>query len=337
MKKFFINTTIFFLPILLYFILSIMTFILIDPFMIIGNNRGKIKLNSQYNITWNRDFQTTELFLKNYSTKKYNSFILGNSRSFFYRCNTWDKFINGNCYHFNASAESLFGIESKIRFLKKKNVNIDNLLIILDHGTLSEINNTNGHIFIKHPEISNESWLTFYKTMFSAFTPRYHISLIDLIFTGKRKNYMINYGITDNVWKHNTETNELTYFLYDSIINDNKINYYNSKKEIFYNRDTIQLYYNPVIYEKQKELLENIYIILKQKKTNYKIIINPLYDQKCINKQDLKYLEELFGRENVYDFSGINKFTNDYQNYYETSHYRTNVADSILEVLYENN
>jgi hypothetical protein len=74
-------------------------FIVIDPFMLIGKNRGKIKITSEYDVTWNRDFQSTELFLKNYDNQKYNSFIMGNSRSFFYSINLWENYINGNCFH----------------------------------------------------------------------------------------------------------------------------------------------------------------------------------------------------------------------------------------------
>ena len=56
----------------------------IDPFMIFFNNKGKPKFTNEYNITFNRDFQSNELFLNNFERIKYNSFIFGNSRSFFF-------------------------------------------------------------------------------------------------------------------------------------------------------------------------------------------------------------------------------------------------------------
>ena len=54
-----------------------------------------------------------------------------------------------------------------------------------------------------------------------------------------------------------------------------------------------------------------------------------------LNESDLIYLKDTFGEDNVFDFSGINEFTNDYRNYYEISHYRPHVARKILEIVYE--
>lgn len=59
-----------------------------------------------------------------------------------------------------------------------------------------------------------------------------------------------------------------------------------------------------------------------------------MYDQLKINEEDLEYLKTLFGDVNVFDFSGINKFTNDYKNYYEASHYRPHVTKEIMEKIY---
>ena len=69
-------------------------------------------------------------------------------------------------------------------------------------------------------------------------------------------------------------------------------------------------------------------------KTNYRIIISPLYNQIKLNNQDLDYLKQLFGKDNVFDFSGINKFTKDYNNYYESSHYRPHIAREIMQLIY---
>jgi hypothetical protein len=107
--------------------------------------------------------------------------------------------------------------------------------------------------------------------------------------------------------------------------------------KLFYKRDSIQKFSNQSIYDEQEILLKNIQSIFKKNKTDYKIIINPLYDQLKINPKDLKYIRDLFGAENVFDFSGINSITNDYHNYYETSHYRPFVCDSILNVIYRKN
>ena len=63
MKRFIIKIALLSFPLLLPVIL----FIIIDPFMIVMGNRGNIRITNEYNINWNRDFQSTELFLKNYN------------------------------------------------------------------------------------------------------------------------------------------------------------------------------------------------------------------------------------------------------------------------------
>ena len=59
-----------------------------------------------------------------------------------------------------------------------------------------------------------------------------------------------------------------------------------------------------------------------------------MYDQKKLNIEDLSILNALFGKENVFDFSGINQITNNLYNYYETSHYRPHVAKKIIDEIY---
>jgi len=331
MKRFIIKTAFFCIPLAL----PVVLFVIIDPFMIFFNNKGKIKLTKDYNISYNRDFQSTELLLNNLEKMKYNSFIMGNSRSFFYDIESWENYTNGVGFHFNASSESLFGIERKLKFLISKDIKIKNALIVLDYKTLSKTNNSSGHLYIKHPLVSGESSFYFYKEMFKGFFPRPIVAYTDLFLTNERKPYMDKFGIRENVWKIDLISNQLSYFQYDSIIKNDIQRYYKDRESIFYPRDSIQIYSNAIIGSKQKKLLLNIMSIFSSQKTNYRIIINPLYNQEKINIVDLNYLNDLFGEDYVFDFSGINKFTNDCQNYYEASHYRPHVAREILEIIYE--
>jgi hypothetical protein len=103
----------------------------------------------------------------------------------------------------------------------------------------------------------------------------------------------------------------------------------------FYPRESIPSYSPVSIQDQQKIMLSEIENIFQKWNTDYKIIFSPIYDQLKLNKQDLIYLENLFGKQNVFDFSGINEITNDYTNYYEWSHYRPHAAREILLILYE--
>lgn len=305
--------------------------------MLIGDHRGYLKTTNEYIISPNRDFYSTELFIKNYPKQNYNSFIFGNSRAFFYNTETWDKYIDGNCFQYTAPRESLFSIEGKFYFLNKRNVTIKNALIILDYNTLSQTTNSDGHFYIKHPLISGESYFDFYKEMFTGIFPKATIAYTDLILTGKSKKYMEYFGIGEvGNFIVNKNTNQFTHFKVDSMIEEDINAYYKDHEQTFYKRDSVQHYDNVVIGNKQKELLTSIRSILKSQSTNYKIVISPGYDQIKLAKSDLDYLNNLFGESNVFDFSGQNKYTNDYRNYYEIVHYRPHVADDIMEEIYKN-
>ncbi len=333
MKSFIFKIVLFLTP----FLIPICLYFIIDPFEVIYDGSKQINNNKTFQILSNRDFQSTQLFLRNYKKYNYNSFIFGNSRSFFYQIKTWNKFINGNSFHFNASEESIYGINCKLKLLNELKIDIKNALIILDVSTLAVIKNRNGHLFIKHPALSKESYFSFHLEMFKGFFPKAMFAITEIYLTGEKKAYMFQFGITNNVCKQDKKTNQLTFYSYDNQIKNNRNSYYADKKHVFYKRDTTQIFSNPIIFNDQKILLESINSILRSHKTKYKIIINPLYDQIKFNKNDMKYLNGLFGEENIFDFSGINQITNNFYNYYETSHYRPCICDSILNIVYSEN
>ena len=78
----------------------------------------------------------------------------------------------------------------------------------------------------------------------------------------------------------------------------------------------------------------NIKRILDEDHTNYRILINPLYDQMKLDTNDMKVIVRVFGKENVFDFSGVNDITDDRRNFYEISHYRPQVAARMLDTAY---
>ena len=63
------------------------------------------------------------------------------------------------------------------------------------------------------------------------------------------------------------------------------------------------------LWETQTELLKEIDQICRKHNTSVKIIISPDYNQISINPADVEILKDIFGYENVFDFSGINEYT----------------------------
>ena len=90
------------------------------------------------------------------------------------------------------------------------------------------------------------------------------------------------------------------------------------------------------LWETQTELLKEIDQICRKHNTSVKIIISPDYNQISINPADVEILKDIFGYENVFDFSGINEYTNDIHNYYERGHYRPILGARLLQKVYAN-
>ena len=331
MKQFIKKTVFYCLP---FFLFPIFLYLLIDPYKVLYNYEEYYNTSKNYQVTQNRDFQSTTLFLNQYKKQKYDSFIFGNSRSLFYRDRSWSQYIEGKIFHFDASSESIFGILGKLNLLTHKHVKIKNALIVLDCSELLDTQNTDGHLFIKHPEVSNEDKIYFHYVMMKPFFSKAIVGYLDVYLTDNKKEYMSELGITDNLIRLNNISNELREAKNDKQIKDNQKLFYKNINNCFYKRDSIQLFSPKVIEKEQKKLLRNMRLILKENKTNFKLIISPLYDQKKLNTDDLNYLKYLFGPENVCDFSGINEITNDYKNYYENSHYLPKVCDTILKKVY---
>jgi hypothetical protein len=251
----------------------------------------------------------------------------------------WKKHLNENarCFHYDASGESLWAINKKIEYIDKQGNKIENILLILDFPTLIQDVGRENHLSIISPAlVNNSNLLEFHRTFFLAFlTPKFLYAYLDFKISGRIKPYMKKGAILDdNPRNHDILTNELRFDFYEKMIV--KGDYYTPKRmKPFYHRDTLKQIVSPeCILENQKSILSNINAIVNKQNTNIKVIISPLYDQKKINPKDLMYLKNIFGENNVHDFSGISKITNNYKNYYENSHYRTNVTKDILKTVY---
>ena len=81
-------------------------------------------------------------------------------------------------------------------------------------------------------------------------------------------------------------------------------------------------------------MLKEIKKIFEKHNTKYKVIISPLYNQTKLSIQDLATLKSIF-QNDLYDYSGVNSFTQNIHNYYEKDHFRTLVGDSIFSIIYK--
>jgi hypothetical protein len=334
LKKFFGFSSVFLIP--LFILLSI--YIYVDPFKVVYSYTHYFEPVNPPNIELNKDFVSTYTFMENSKRHEYNSFIFGNSRSIFYEVNDWKNHIEGEkgCFHFDASGEALYAMHKKILFLKDRDVRIKNCLIILDFSTLQQVEPKVGHLsVIAPPLVEYSNLLEFHKTFFEAFvTPNFFYAIMDFTINGKVKEYMTqDHLIDERTFLYDKLSNQMRFEEFEEMI-ENGTFYTEKRKKVFYTRSEKERISEPIIGEKQLALLQEMSLMLRQMKSDVKIVINPLYDQKKLNQKDLKQLNHIFGNE-VYDFSGKNFITEDYKNYYEASHYRPHVAKFVMEKIYK--
>lgn len=336
MKLFINKILVYFLIGTLPFIFLIIGYIILDPFKVVW----KYDNYSNLHIIPNRDYVTTEMYLKNRNKENYNSIIFGSSRTMAFSPESWKKHIGNDSrpFLFDASGETIFGIYKKLLFLEKLNENLDNVLIIICPDiTFQTTNNSQGHLFIKHPSTSGESWITFHLTFLKSYFNTYFLrAYYEYTFTQNIRPFMFDYIEFRNIY-FDPITNRMTIEDKELEINSDPLKYYSERKEIFWIRPENHQEYDALIGATQEKMLIEISRILLEKNSNYKIIVSPLYEQKELNEKDLEKLKNIFGKDKIFNFSGINEITQNYKNYYESSHYRPSVGDSILNYIYKTN
>lgn len=317
------------------FIALLIVYITVDPFKVLWHYDSYYPTKGLWVYGLDRDYISTQTFLNHYKSNNYNAFFLGNSRSLSYRVAEWQKHIGQQrCYHFDASGEGVYGIDRKVQLLDKSGCKIDYALIVMDHETLENITNPKGHLGVKHPILSGQSYYDFQMEFLKAFLyPEFLRAFFDYLVTSTFKPYMDAVLYNDPV-EYSLPANELTFYYNDSIIAHNPEAYYQKYKKLFAGPSMENDTNPPVIRDTQKLMLQDIKNIFVKHHTQYRIIINPAYDKLKFNPDDLACLRNIFGADKVYDFSGKNEITSDYHNYYDASHYRPNIATMLMDTVY---
>lgn len=329
MRHFYKQILLFLSP--LYIIL--ISYFCLDPFKVLYSYENYY---SNSPIQLNRDYISTEYFLKTFKIAKYNSFKFGSSRTLAYNCNTWVKYLEKDSkpFSFDASNENIEGIRLKLELIDKLKLNLTNVLLIICPD-VTFVDKNQEHWSIKHPKLkSNKLYfhlnflLTFFKKGF--FVKYYEYKLI-----GKKTSFNSDIlSLSKISW--NKSNNDFYPEGNKNMITNDSISYY-ANEYVFYKRNKIQKENKQTIFINQIIELNNIKTFLSKNGANYKIVISPLYNQLKFHHKDLQLLNYIFDKKNVYDFSGINYLTNNQTNYLENSHYKEVVGNIILDSIYAGN
>ena len=330
MIKFLNKILLFFLP----FIILVLCIVIADPFKVFLKYDNYYADNQIINL--NREYVSTQVYKKN--PDKFNSFILGNSRSLSYKCTEWEKFLtpDSKAFHFDAYGETIAGILDKLQYLNRNHTKINNALIILDYEMMSKEKVRLGTMFHTPPEFSNESYAEFYYNYLKySLHPKFMLGLLDYNLFHKQRSYMkILFIFSKYKNNYNPVNNEVSYGYEEDILHDS-VNYYkNFEINDPYFEQYTKKYEFVKISDEEIRILNEISSILKSNKTEYKIVVSPLYDKIKLDDGRIKLLKDTFGEKNVYDFSGVNEITTEKTNFYESSHYRHKVANKIMETIY---
>jgi hypothetical protein len=318
-------------PLLLPLAALIVLYLCYDPFRVLYDYNDY----SYPEVTSNRDYVSTEMFKKNNKKRRYNSFVLGSSRTMAFLPSSWKNYLSTQDmpFMFDASNESIYGIYIKLKYLDSINTNIDNVLIVLCRDiSFATSSDQPGHLFRKHPDLTHRSWLGFQNDFLKAFlNPRFLFCYATYKAAGDYKSYMRGY-IENREITFDTVTNAFRLLNLERELQD-PTTYYSKRKDIFYKRYGEHVDVLQRISKEQFKMMLEIRRILEKNRTQFRVVLSPLYEQIKFSLEDMVKLKTAFG-ENLFDFSGKNHLTDNVINYYEQSHYRPSVGDSIFKTIY---
>lgn len=326
MKKFFRHILVFFIP----FFGMLVWYLVEDPFMVVRFYDDYFPSNSR-RFCSNDAFRGIRLLDLYSDSIRYNAFILGSSRSDFYYAKDWQIATGKSlrCFHFNQSGDNLLGMVQRINYLYRRFEQIDDMLLIMDHEFLSDIEPKEGPLFREPYQVTEmRDFVSFHWSFLRTF---YSVDF-------QRRYWSEGGNRSFGEGEYDAFSNELHKSNAEISIEKAPEKYYKSLPVGYqlYPRDSVQKIAPIILGEEQKSLLVTLANLLDTHHTDYRIIISPLYDQVKLNPSDSLYLSSIFSPKRFFDFSGINRFTSDTLNYYENSHYRPILCRQLLGIVYSN-
>lgn len=287
----------------------------------------------------NREYLSTELFLRNNPTYHYNSFIFASSRGGGINTYQWKQYLpeGAQPFLFQAWSETLTGIELKLEYLSEHDVPIDNALLLFDiPGAFKKEQLPREALSMKHYMFTGNSKCSYNAMQYFNFIqkPSLWVSSVKNRLRNKRIPYESD--LITNDWERDNQFNYTELPPQDSLKNCSKMTrktfitkWEHSNKEIVVSE--------PLINEQLKSQLLYVKDMLDAKGTDHHIIITPApcYTNPAINPKDLAKLQDIFGTERVHDYSGENEWTVDYNNFSDPGHFGLRVGYMIIEEIYK--
>lgn len=287
----------------------------------------------------NREYFSTELFLRNYPQEHYNSFIFSSSRGCGMNTYRWKKYlpVNSRPFIFQAWGETVTGIELKLNFLDSMHVPVENALIMLDlPGSFNEVQLPTNALSVKHFAFTGKTRFSYNAVQFFNFIQKPSLWMSSV---RKKLRNEITPCCSDTI---TNDWNKDCKLLCNSIPDQDSLNGCSEiakrtflSKIAHRNSDEIVVS-QPLINKSFENQLYHIKSILERKGTDYYVVLTPAYcyTNPMVNLLDLEKLKAIFGDNRVWNFTGKNELTDDYNNFSDPNHFGQRVGWLMLEEIY---
>lgn len=287
----------------------------------------------------NREYLSTELFLRNNQTYHYNSFIFSSSRGGGMNTYQWKQYLpeGAQPFLFQAWSETLTGIELKLEYLSEHDVPIDNALLLFDiPGTFKKEQLPREALSMKHYMFTGNSKCAYNAMQYFNFIQKPSLWVRSVKNTLRHKRVPLESDSITNDWERDNQFNYTKLPPQDSLKNCSKMTRKTFIEKWEYSNIEVMVS-DPLIDTRFEKQLRHIKFMLDANHTDYHIIITPApcYTNQAINPADLELLQDVFGVERVHNYSGNNEMTADYNNFSDPEHFCLRVGYMIVEDIYK--
>jgi hypothetical protein len=216
--------------------------------------------------------------------------------------------------------------------LDEKGYDLKNIMVYIDtdytfdgEGKLSPMD---------HYLITKESKFKYYYNHLISFFSNFDTDKLKILMgKGEQTSSFVNRKLdpVTNDFNHECSADEIRKYQYVQSDEEFKHKMDSLKKSGFmYERPKTQQYKSPQISEEEKVMIEKIATLLEKHHSKYFVVLTPLYDQQKLNNKDFYILKKYF-KNNLYDFSGKNKYTEDFYNYPDRIHFQNYISKQIID------
>lgn len=288
----------------------------------------------------NRDYLSSELYVRNYPEQAYDSFVFGSSRGGGINTYHWKKYLpeGSKQFLFQAWSETIAGVEQKIFYIDKHQGVIRNALILIDiPGSFAKPQLPTQALSIKDPRFSGQPRWAYQAILLFDFLqkPSEWVRAVKSQLHPHRP--AVVFDVISNDWdKGNRSVDVNVIPSQDSLRNLSRTARAAFFKNYVDNPDVVVPASGSLIDDSLIKSMRHISEVFHRHDTDFRIIVTPGYRYQfpTISSRDLDILKSVFGEESVFDFSGRLDMTSDYNNFADPNHFGSRIGWQIIEEIY---